>query len=206
VATGARYRKLDLPRYAELEGSGIYYAATAMEAGLCANQEVVVVGGGNSAGQAAMYLSGSAGHVHMLVRGPGLAETMSRYLIERIEASEKITLHPYTEVTALEGERHLTGLRWTHRKSGEEVRREVGALFVMIGAVPSTDWLDGCLELDSAGFVRTGSGETFFCSSKPGIFAVGDVRAGSVKRVASGVGEGSVVVSSIHRYLERLHQ
>ncbi|NIJ66944.1 thioredoxin reductase (NADPH) [Sphingomonas leidyi] len=206
VATGARYRKLDLPRYAELEGNGIYYAATNMEAGLCAGQEVVVVGGGNSAGQAAIYLARSAGHVHILVRGKGLAETMSRYLIDRIEASDRITLHPFTEVTALEGERHLTGLGWTDRKSGEASRRRVGALFVMIGAVPATDWLDGCLDLDPAGFVRTGSGDTFFCSSRPGIFAVGDVRSGSVKRVASGVGEGSVVVSSIHRYLESLRQ
>lgn len=206
VATGARYRKLDLPRYAELEGNGIYYAATNMEAGLCAGQEVVVVGGGNSAGQAAIYLARSAGHVHILVRGKGLADTMSRYLIERIEASDRITLHPFTEVTELEGERHLEGLRWTDRRTGETSRRSAGALFVMIGAVPSTDWLDGCLELDTTGFVKTGSGETFFCSSKPGIFAVGDVRSGSVKRVASGVGEGSVVVSSIHRYLESLRQ
>ncbi len=206
VATGARYRKLDLPNYAVLEGNGIYYAATNMEAGLCAGQEVVVVGGGNSAGQAAMYLARSAGHVHILVRGKGLADTMSRYLIDRIEASDRITLHPFTEVTALEGERHLEGLSWTDRKSGATSHRKVGALFVMIGAVPSTDWLDDCLALDPAGFVRTGSGETFFCSSKPGIFAVGDVRSGSVKRVASGVGEGSVVVSSIHRYLESLRQ
>jgi thioredoxin reductase (NADPH) len=204
VATGARYRKLDLPRYAELEGNGIYYAATAMEAGLCAGQEAVVVGGGNSAGQAAIYLARTAGHVHVLVRGPGLKETMSRYLIERIEASERITLHPFTEVTALEGARQLEALHWTERRTGATERRAVGALFVMIGAVPSTDWLDGCLELDEQGFVRTGSGETFFCSSKPGIFAVGDVRSGSVKRVASGVGEGSVVVSAIHRYLEGL--
>ena len=206
VATGARYRKLDLPGYAALEGNGIYYAATNMEAGLCAGQEVVVVGGGNSAGQAAIYLARSAGHVHILVRGKGLADTMSRYLIDRIEASDRITLHPFTEVTELEGERHLTGLSWTDRRTGETSRRGVGALFVMIGEVPSTDWLDGCLDLDPAGFVRTGSGETFFCSSRPGIFAVGDVRSGSVKRVASGVGEGSVVVSSIHRYLESLRQ
>ncbi|MES2445314.1 MAG: FAD-dependent oxidoreductase [Pseudomonadota bacterium] len=202
VATGARYRKLDLPRYAELEGNGIYYAATAMEAGLCAGTHVVVIGGGNSAGQAAIFLARSVAHVHILVRGPGLAETMSSYLIERIEASERITLHPFTEVTALEGDSHLRALSWTDRKSGETVRQDVGALFVMIGAVPNTDWLDGCLELDPAGFVRTGSGETFFCSSKPGIFAVGDVRAGSIKRVASGVGEGSVVVSALHQYLE----
>lgn len=202
VATGARYRKLDLPRYAELEGNGIYYAATAMEAGLCAGAEVVVVGGGNSAGQAAVFLARHAAHVHVLVRGPGLAATMSRYLIERIEASDRITLHPFTEVTALEGERGLTGLHWTDRKTGAVEHRTVGALFVMIGAVPNTGWLEGCVDLDARGFVQTGSGETFFCSTAPGVFAVGDVRAGSVKRVASGVGEGSVVVSALHRYLE----
>ncbi|AQR73998.1 cyclic nucleotide-binding domain-containing thioredoxin-disulfide reductase [Sphingomonas sp. LM7] len=206
VATGARYRKLDLPRYAELEGNGIYYAATAMEAGLCANQTAVVIGGGNSAGQAAIYLSRTAGHVHMLVRGPGLAATMSRYLIERIEAADKITLHPFSEVTGLEGDKHLNALSWADRRSGESQRHAVGALFVMIGAQPNTDWLDGCIDLDAAGFVTTGSGETFFCSSTPGIFAVGDVRSGSVKRVASGVGEGSVVVSAIHRYLESREQ
>lgn len=202
VATGARYRKLDLEHYAELEGNGIYYAATQMEAGLCAGTHVVVVGGGNSAGQAAIFLARSVKHVHILVRGKGLAETMSNYLIERIEASDRITLHPYSEVTALEGEARLEALTWTDRKSGEETHQAVGALFVMIGAVPNTDWLDGCLDLDKAGFVVTGSGETFFCSSKHGIFAVGDVRSGSIKRVASGVGEGSVVVSAIHQYLE----
>lgn len=202
VATGARYRKLDLPRYAELEGNGIYYAATAMEAGLCAGSEVVVVGGGNSAGQAAVFLARHAAHVHVLVRGPGLAATMSRYLIDRIEASDRITLHPFTEVTALEGERALAALEWTNRKTGAAERRTVGALFVMIGAEPNTGWLEGCVDLDGGGFVQTGSGATYFCSSAPGVFAVGDVRSGSVKRVASGVGEGSVVVSAIHRYLE----
>ncbi|UYY57697.1 FAD-dependent oxidoreductase [Sphingomonas sp. S2-65] len=206
VATGARYRKLDLPRYAELEGNGIYYAATAMEAGLCASQEVVVVGGGNSAGQAAIFLSRTAGHVHVLVRGAGLAATMSSYLIERIEASDRITLHPFTEVSELEGEGHLRALRWTDRQTGESERREVGAVFVMIGAEPNTEWLDGCIDLDPAGFVSTSEGHTLFCSSQPGIFAVGDVRAGSVKRVASGVGEGSVVVSALHRYLESVRQ
>lgn len=203
VATGARYRKLDLPGYAALEGNGIYYAATAMEAGLCAGSHVVVVGGGNSAGQAAIFLSRHCAHVHMLVRGAGLAATMSSYLIERIEASERITLHPWCEVTELEGDRHLTGLSWTDR-DGAVHRKEVGGLFVMIGAVPNTDWLGNCLDLDGCGFVRTGSGETYFCSSRHGVFAVGDVRSGSVKRVASGVGEGSVVVAAIHKYLETL--
>lgn len=206
VATGARYRKLELPRYAELEGNGIYYAATAMEAGLCAAQDVVVVGGGNSAGQAAIYLSRSAGHVHILVRGPGLAATMSRYLIERIEASDRITLHPHSELVAIDGDKHLRALSWVDRRTGERTRRDVGALFVMIGAAPNTDWLADCVALDQAGFVATGSGDSPYAASRPGIFAVGDVRAGSVKRVASGVGEGSVVVAAIHRYLESLAQ
>jgi thioredoxin reductase (NADPH) len=205
VATGARYRRLDLPRYDQLEGYGIHYAATAMEAGLCEGTEVVVVGGGNSAGQAAIFLSRTAAHVHILVRGKGLAETMSSYLIERIEASDRITLHPYCQISELEGERHLKALSWTDR-DGAAHRREVGALFVMIGAAPNTGWLDDCLDLDSAGFVVTGGGVTPFCASTPGIFAVGDVRSGSVKRVASGVGEGSVVVAAIHRYLELLDQ
>src|SRR5204863_1813998 len=123
-------------------------AATAMEAGLCAGSEVVVVGGGNSAGQAAVFLARHAAHVHVLVRGPGLAATMSRYLIDRIEASDRITLHPFTEVTALEGERALTGLAWTDRQTGAVGHRTVGALFVMIGAVPNTTWLEGCVDLD----------------------------------------------------------
>lgn len=203
VATGARYRKLDLPRYCELEGNGIYYAATAMEAGLCADTEVVVIGGGNSAGQAAIFLARTVKHVHILVRGKGLAETMSSYLIERIEASEKISLHPYCEVTELKGEKHLTALKWVE-KGGKEHCLDVGGLFVMIGAAPNTKWLDGCVELDAQGFVVTAEGATF-AASKPGIFAVGDVRSGSVKRVASGVGEGSVVVSAIHKYLEGLN-
>ncbi|MDG5488596.1 FAD-dependent oxidoreductase [Sphingomonas sp. BGYR3] len=201
IATGARYRKLDhLAGYDRFEGNGIHYAATAMEAGLCAGSEVVVIGGGNSAGQAAMFLSGHAAHVHILVRGRGLADTMSAYLIERIEACETVTLHPHSEMTALEGDSHLASVRWTQRHTGAETHKAVGALFVMIGAQPNTAWLEGCVSLDDKGFVQT-QGDRLFETSQPGIFAVGDVRAGSVKRVASGVGEGSVVVSAVHGYL-----
>ncbi len=203
AATGARYRKLDLPNYARLEGAGIYYAATAMEAQLCSGRPVVVVGGGNSAGQAAVFLSRHAAHVHILVRSQGLAATMSSYLIDRIEASEAITLHPFTEITALEGEPHLESLVWRDRNTGETTQVEVGALFVMIGAQPCSDWLQGCAALDDNGFILTGDGCTPFETSRPGLFAVGDVRSGSVKRVASGVGEGSVVVQAVHGFIER---
>ncbi|WP_066551227.1 MULTISPECIES: FAD-dependent oxidoreductase [unclassified Sphingomonas] len=204
VATGARYRKLDLPDYARFEGNGIHYAATAMEASLCADTHVVVVGGGNSAGQAAIFLSRTVAHVHILVRGEGLASTMSRYLIERIEAADKITLHPFTEISELHGDAQLREVTWTDRRSGATHRQAVGALFVMIGAEPNTHWLDGCLELDEKGFVLTDRNSRLFETSRPGIFAVGDVRSGSIKRVASGVGEGSVVVSAIHKYLAEI--
>lgn len=203
AATGARYRKLDLPDFARFEGAGVYYAATAMEAQLCAGRPVVVVGGGNSAGQAAVYMSRHAAHVHILVRSEGLAATMSSYLIERITASEAITLHPFSEVTALAGAAHLERLVWRNRKTGEETETPVGALFVMIGAQPCSDWLQGCAALDESGFIVTGNGCTPFETSRPGLFAVGDVRSGSVKRVASGVGEGSVVVQAVHQYIER---
>lgn len=206
VATGARYRKLDLPDYERFEGAGIHYAATAMEAGLCANLPVIVVGGGNSAGQAAVFLSRHCAHVHILVRGPGLAETMSSYLIDRIDASDRITLHSQCTVTALHGDTHLEAVTWRDARTGEDVRQDVGALFVMIGAAPNTAWLEGCLDLDARGFVETGTALSPYETSKPGIFAVGDVRAGSVKRVASGVGEGSVVVQAVHRYLESVRE
>jgi thioredoxin reductase (NADPH) len=206
IASGARYRKLDLDDYERFEGAGIHYAATAMEAGLCASQPVVVVGGGNSAGQAAMFLSRTAAHVHILVRGNGLAETMSNYLIARIEASDRVTLHSHSTITALEGDRHLTGLTWENVKSGERTHQPVGALFVMIGAAPNTAWIGPCLTLDEKGFVTTGSALSPYETSRSGIFAVGDVRSGSVKRVASGVGEGSVVIQAVHRYLEERAQ
>lgn len=207
IATGARYRKLDVPDYGRFEGQGIHYAATAMEAQLCTGEEVVVVGGGNSAGQAAVFLSRTVAHVHILVRARGLAATMSDYLVRRIESSPKITLHAESEVTALEGDSRLRRVTWTHRVSGESQTRPVGNVFVMIGAEPNTDWLDGCLDLDAKGFVMTGQdaeGRALaspYTTTRSGIFAVGDVRSGSVKRVASSVGEGSVVVAAIHQFL-----
>ena len=208
VATGARYRKLDVPGYARFEGAGIHYAATAMEGQLCKNEEVVVVGGGNSAGQAAVFLAGIAAHVHVLVRSDGLAATMSDYLVQRIARSSSITLHTRSEIIGLEGDERLRQVTWRHRDTGELTTRPVGNMFVMIGAEPCTEWLKDCLALDDKGFVRTGRCaeghllESPFATTKPGIFAVGDVRSGSVKRVASSVGEGSVVIQAVHRYLQ----
>ena len=209
VASGARYRKLDLENYEQYEGQGIHYAATAIEARVCANKPVIVVGGGNSAGQAAMFLSRSASHVHMLVRGHSLATSMSAYLIRRLESSSQVTLHYSTEISALQGEPFLDKVVWRNRETGEQSTHKIGNIFVMIGAVPNSDWLAGCLELDARGFVVTGAAQagahgaaaSQFATNRPGIYAVGDVRSGSVKRVASGVGEGSVVVSTIHQYL-----
>jgi thioredoxin reductase (NADPH) len=206
VASGARYRRLDLADCERFEGQGIHYAATAMEAQLCSGEHVVVVGGGNSAGQAAMFLSRSAAHVHMVVRADGLAATMSDYLVQRIHQSSRITLHTRTTISALEGDGRLRQVSWT--KAGEKAETHpVGNIFVMIGADPNTDWLAGCLSLDGKGFVETGKGAdgmalaSPFATTRPGIFAVGDVRSGSVKRVASAVGEGSVVVQAIHQFL-----
>ena len=207
VATGARYRKLALPDYEKYEGQGIHYAATAMEEKLCANEEVIVVGGGNSAGQAAVFLSRGAAHVHVLVRSTGLAASMSDYLVQRIDQSPKITLHTGVEITKLEGGDRLRKVAWTNRETGESQTHELGNVFVMIGAEPNTEWLDGCLALDGKGFVQTGKdadGKALsspFATTTPGIYAVGDVRAGSVKRVASGVGEGSVVIQAVHQFL-----
>ena len=201
VAAGARYAKLNLPDYDRFEGNGIYYAATAMEAQLCSGQEVIVVGGGNSAGQAAVFLSRHVAHVHILVRGPGLAATMSDYLIQRIETSAHITVHPFTEITALRGDPLLAEVDWV--SDGKAETHPIESVFVMIGASPNSDWLDGCLDRDPRGFIVTGQGDaTPYQSSRPGIYAVGDVRAGSIKRVASGVGEGSVVIAAVHRFLD----
>lgn len=207
IATGARYRKLNVPDLARFEGQGIHYAATAMESNLCTGEEVIVVGGGNSAGQAAVFLSRTVAHVHLLVRASGLAATMSDYLVQRIQSSPRITLHTRTEITALDGDTLLRQVTWVHRPTGELTTRRIGNVFVMIGAEPNTEWLNGCLELDGKGFIKTGvapDGHALaspYATSRPGIYAVGDVRSGSVKRVASSVGEGSVVVQAIHGFL-----
>jgi thioredoxin reductase (NADPH) len=214
IATGARYKKLNLPNLEKFEGRGIYYGATHVEALLCDNCDTAVIGGGNSAGQAAVFLSRRAKHVHMLVRGEALSETMSSYLSHRIQAEPNITLHTCTEVTALRGGEELESIVWKNRKTGEETPRPIAHLFVMIGADPNTAWLNGCLSLDGKGFIRTGAelagGEHSSLkgrqpytleTSKPGIFAAGDVRSKSVKRVASAVGEGSVCVQYLHAFL-----
>ena len=208
VASGARYRRLDLPELSRFEGQGVHYAATSLEGSLCSGSDVIVVGGGNSAGQAAVFLSGKARHVHMLVRGNGLTATMSDYLITRIENSPSITLHLRSEVTGLFGEKYLEAVHW--REDGKEIALPTTVLFLMIGAEPNTEWLNGCVALDGKKFVETGHdprGEAAtspYASSIQGVFAVGDVRANSVKRVASSVGEGSVVVHAIHGWLSEL--
>ncbi|MDB5818904.1 MAG: Thioredoxin reductase [Rhizobacter sp.] len=207
VASGARYRTLDVPERERFEGHGLHYAATPMERQLCAREEVIVVGGGNSAGQAAVFLSRTVSHVHMLIRSGGLAATMSDYLVQRIQSTPNITLHTRTEISKLEGDHLLRQVTWRNRDSGEASCHEIGNVFVMVGAAPNTEWLDGCVKLDRTGFIVTGVDEAGkplaspFATTLPGVWAVGDVRSGSVKRVASGVGEGSVVVQSVHAHL-----
>lgn len=207
AASGARYRKLALEDFDRFEGRGIHYAATAIEGSTCAGGEVVVVGGGNSAGQAAVFLSRVAAHVHVLVRSEGLAASMSDYLVQRITHSPKITLHPCSEITALQGADRLESVTWRNLRTRVVTTTLADNLFVMIGASPNTEWLRTALVLDGKGFVPTGdrllSGRRAgpFETELAGLFAVGDVRAGSVKRVASSVGEGSVVVQAIHQFL-----
>ena len=213
IATGATYRTLNLENARDFDNAGCYYAATSMEGSLCRNEEIIVVGGGNSAGQAAVYLSSQAKHVHLLIRRDSLKETMSDYLIQRIDSSDRITLHPQTEVTALQGERHLEQVNLTDNATGETVTKPIRHVFLMIGATPNTEWLDGCLVLDKKGFIKTGmavESETAWSQARspmmletslPGIFAVGDVRSGSIKRVASAVGEGSMSISHVHQVL-----
>ena len=217
IASGAQYRRLPIDNLVQFENAGIYFGATHMEAQLCGGEEVVVVGGGNSAGQAAVFLAQTARRVHLLVRGNGLADTMSKYLIRRIDENPIIELHTRTEVVALDGERHLRRVEWRH-SDGSTSWRDIRHVFVMMGAVPNTKWLEGCVALDDKGFIKTGSDLTpheldaarwplprppySLETSLPGVFAVGDVRSGSIKRVASAVGEGSIVVSFVHRVLQ----
>ena len=216
IATGARYRSLPLARWDAFEGAGIYYAATELEARACASKPVAVVGGANSAGQAALYLAGKGCTVDLVVRGSNLGDGMSSYLAERIQAHPGITVRTSSEVTALDGGTHLGAITVRHRAQGPELRLVCQGLFCFIGAVPATDWLSG-VQLDDHGFVLTGSelngtdlGPTWdalhrrplpFETSQPGVFAAGDVRAGSMKRVAAAVGEGASAIRSVHQVL-----
>ncbi len=218
IASGAQYRKLQVANLNDFEGAGIYYGATPIEAQLCRGEEVVVVGGGNSAGQAAVYLAQTVKRVHLLVRGAGLADSMSRYLIRRIEGSEAIVLRPHTEIVALEGANHLEHVSWRDNETGEVTKHDVRHVFSMTGAAPNTSWLDGCVVLDEKGFIKTGPelskeqlagakwplarAPHLLETSRPGVLAVGDVRSGNVKRVASAVGEGSIAITFVHQILQ----
>jgi thioredoxin reductase (NADPH) len=217
IATGARYRKLPVENLERFEGAGIYYVATSVESQLCRDEEVIVVGGGNSAGQAAVYLSQTARRVHVLVRADGLAESMSRYLVRRIEDNPAIVLRTRTEIVALEGTNRLARVSWRDHGTGSVTSHDIRHVFSMTGAVPNTGWLDGCVVLDPGGFIKTGpdlSEEDLAAAgwplarpprlletSLPGVLAVGDVRCGNVKRVASAVGEGSIAITFVHQSL-----
>jgi len=217
IATGAEYRRLPIDNLSRFDGAGVYYAATFMEAQLCAGEEVVVVGAGNSAGQAAVFLAENARRVHMVIRSAGLADTMSRYLIRRIEDHPAIVRHVHTEIVSLEGNGHLERLGWRDNETGQVETHAIRHVFTMTGAVPSTHWLDRCLALDAKGFIKTGPdllpedlatarwplarAPHLLETSLPGVFAIGDVRAGSLKRVASAVGEGSIAIAAVHQVL-----
>ena len=217
IATGAQYRRLPLENLSQFEGAGVYYVATHLESQLCGGDEVVIVGGGNSAGQAAVFLAQTALRVYILVRSDSLAESMSRYLIRRIQESPNIELRSSTEVVALSGNDHLEQIEWRNTKTGKVEQHKIGALFSMTGAVPNSAWLEGCVACDEAGFIKTGSDLSkedlerakwplsrapyLLETSLPGVFAVGDVRSGNVKRVASAVGEGSIAISFVHQVL-----
>jgi thioredoxin reductase (NADPH) len=219
IATGAEYRKPPLENLARFEGAGVYYGATPMEAQLCVSDDVIVVGGGNSAGQAAVFLAQTAKRVYMFVRGGGLADTMSRYLIRRIEENPAIVLRTHAEIVALEGDRHLERVRWRDRRTGRLETNDIGHLFMMTGAVPNTGWLERCVALDDKGFIKTGPELSqddlaaagwplarppyLLETNRPGVFAVGDVRGGNVKRVASAVGEGSIAIAFVHQVLHQ---
>jgi thioredoxin reductase (NADPH) len=219
VATGVSYRRLDLPRYRDFEGAGIYYAATEMEAKLCRGDDVVVVGAGNSAGQAIVHLSRHARQVHVVVRGSDLGTSMSRYLVDRVEHIDNVVIHRGATVTSVDGDGHLAAVR-VRDAAGVDTTLATPALFMFIGADANTGWLSGCIELDARGFVLTGpqlSRRTtddpswaaidrppfLLETSLPGVFAAGDVRSGSVKRCASAVGEGAIAVSFVHQHIAR---
>jgi thioredoxin reductase (NADPH) len=219
IASGAQYNKPEIDNLKKFEGQGIYYGATYIEAQLCGKDDAIVVGGGNSAGQAAVYLSQTAGKVHMLVRASQLSDTMSRYLIQRIEENPAIEVHYRTEIVALDGDAQLKRVTWRDKNTGETSIHDIRHLFIMAGASPRTEWLNGCLALDRKGFILTGRDldpvlhdfhwplqrvPLMLETSMPGVFAVGDVRAQSVKRVASAVGEGSIAISLVHRVLAEL--
>ena len=217
IATGAEYRRPPCKNLSHFEGAGVYYGATFVESQLCGGEEVIVVGGGNSAGQAAVFLAETTKRVHMLVRSAGLAESMSRYLIRRIEETA-IVLRQYTEIVAIEGSDHLEFVRWHNNQTGQTEEHKIRHIFVMTGADPNTSWLDGCVALDDKGFIKTGldlfsdnlsaagwplTRQPYLLeTSLPGVFAVGDVRGGSMKRVASAVGEGSTAISFVHKVLQ----
>jgi thioredoxin reductase (NADPH) len=220
IATGVKYRKLELASVERFDGAGLFYSATHLESQLCKGEEIAIVGGGNSAGQAAVFLAGIARRVHVLVRGRGLAESMSRYLVQRIEDTPNVVLRTRTQVEALEGSDGLERVQWRHLDSGDQETREIRNLFVMTGADPHTAWLEGCVALDAKKFVKTGADllpedldnvrwplarrPHLMETSIPGVFCVGDARANSVKRVASAVGEGSICVQLVHRALQEL--
>ena len=217
IATGAEYRRPPLDNLSQFEGAGVYYGATFVEAQVCGRDEVIVVGGGNSAGQAAVFLAQTSRRVYMFVRSSGLAESMSRYLIRRIEENPAIELRTHTEIVALEGDGHLQRVRWKDNRTGATETHEIQHVFMMTGAVPNTQWLQGCVAMDGKGFIKTGADLTsedlsmarwplaraplLLETSLPGVFAVGDVRGGNIKRVASAVGEGSIAVSFVHQVL-----
>jgi thioredoxin reductase (NADPH) len=217
IATGAEYRKPSLDNLSSFEGAGVYYAATFMEAQLCGGEDVIVVGGGNSAGQAAVFLAQTARRVYVLVRSGGLAESMSRYLIRRIEGNPAIVLKTWTEIVALEGGNHLERVHWRDSRSGDIGTQAIRHVFLMTGAAPNTLWLGGCVVRDTKGFIKTGPDLSqdelaaahwplgraphLLETSVPGVFAAGDVRAGNIKRVASAVGEGSITVAFVHQVL-----
>jgi len=218
IATGAQYRKLPLENLSKFEGAGVYYGATFVERQLCGGEEVIVVGGGNSAGQAAVFLAQTANRIHILVRSSSLASNMSRYLIRRIEGSPNIIVRPHTEIVALEGNNRLESVSWRNNQTGQTEQHNLRHIFVMTGADPNTDWLNGCISLDAKGFINTGpdlSSENLSTAgwelkrqpylletSLPGVFAAGDVRSGSIKRVASAVGEGSTAISFVHKVIQ----